>query len=167
VVEARAMFRRADRSAFGGPTNLANALIASNAVPSNYISADQTSIRSPWGKTVRVGSEDKSLHLGLPAGTLQTMTLRLEDVPPKVCARLATFKANGNGILGDGILYLEISNGDIPYTGMSYGQTVLDRGGSAGTDPQIGLTPAEAGESCAAAAEGGSADLEIWFGWDS
>jgi DUF4097 and DUF4098 domain-containing protein YvlB len=67
----------------------------------------------------------------------------------------------------DRTLTLEISNGDIPYTGMSYGQTVLDLGGNAGADPQIGLTPAEAGESCAAAAEGGIVGLEIWFGWES
>jgi hypothetical protein len=188
VVEGRTMMKRAGVTEWQGPDNLANVLIKSNAVPSNYISDSGTEIQSPWGKALRVGAEDQSLVLGLPAGTIETMTLRLGDVPPKVCARLTPFNSDGNGLLGDGILYcarltpfnsdgngllgdgilyLEISNNDIPYTQTSYGQKVLDLGGNAGADPQIGLTPAEAGESCAAAAAGGEVTIEAWFGWDS
>lgn len=80
-----------------GTADMADLLIASNAVPSSLQTdtdsdGDNDAIVSPLGGDVTV------------TGATENFTIEVEDVPVGICSRILAFDAAGNGTIGTGIV---------------------------------------------------------------
>lgn len=89
--EADALYRSTGYE-FG---DLIGPLVAAGAVPSSALTGDPARpVESPWGGAVRF----EVLNF-----TSFGFYMTLEDIPPKICSRIAVYDEHGQGVLGNAI----------------------------------------------------------------
>jgi type II secretory pathway pseudopilin PulG len=102
VAESRAIYRAAPPT---GQTDLVPVLIASGAVPARYIDTTSNRIVSPWGGDISIwGGPLTTPLISGESFTRNSLRIDLDQVPSAVCARIASFDDQGNGILGSRLI---------------------------------------------------------------
>ena len=162
VSEGRVLFENTDVSNLppDGIENLAPILIAAGAVPSSAVAG--TELRSPWGARIEAEARDVT-SVAPDYADRDVLRIVLHDIDPRICARLAPFDPDSNGVLGTDITGVTIGD---PAVGESYAAFSAAFVGESGL--QVGITAAQAGEECGQRAQddGGAVDqLIIWYAW--
>ena len=132
-------------------------LVAAGAVPGTALNSATGGIRTPWGGDVTLeGGRDT-----WPAGSVDRLILLMDlsAMPRRVCARVAAFDADGNGILGDGIERIWIDQVYWSKSGRQKAFPNMDIDESA----VFGLDPGMAGVACSQL--GDTVDLGIFYSY--
>jgi hypothetical protein len=119
--EIRSLYERTNQlensAAPGDTVNLEELLIKMGGVPGSFVDETGTQIMTPWGGDFQswgVSGLDEDDCPGT-TGTERYYNLILQDVPPRICTRIASFRENGSGVFSDRLWIVGIvsSSGDI------------------------------------------------------
>lgn len=171
ITEGRALMSNAELPSGAQAVDLEPILIAAGAVPASAVDLSQpvAQIVSPWGGAVRLRGGPFSIWR--PGMTGDGLYLRLETVPVEICARLAAMTADGEGVLGTGILQITID----PAGGLGTDHEAVSNwyaGVTTGTIDSVGLSAAQAAAACRSIAQASDLDdhdhndLSVFFRWN-
>lgn len=145
--EVRALFGRHSSFSSDAMDPVNDVLIAANGVPASAVDEATGRILSPWGEDISV-----FVGRGLTCGTGErAYTIWVENVPPKLCARLTGYSEGGVGSFTNDLLVISMqsprgTNSTLVYTDRVPETCIPDTIDPSWVDPAF--TPEESGAAC-------------------